>query len=126
MTGLVLLQQGRYPEAIEALEKLHAANKLRGAATLGLAYGRAGRREDALGMIRELRASSTPDSPVPPLEEALVRIGLGERDEAFAKLDECYRERFGVLAYLTADPIYDDLRSDPRFADLARRLNLTP
>jgi serine/threonine protein kinase/Tfp pilus assembly protein PilF len=126
MTGLVLLQEGRYPEAIEVLEKLHAADKLRGAAALGLAYGKAGRREDALKMIRELRALSSPDSPVPPLEEALVRIGLGDRDEAFAKLDECYRERFGVLAYLTADPIYDDLRPDPRFAELARRLNLTP
>jgi hypothetical protein len=51
---------------------------------------------------------------------------MGDRDEAFAKLDECYEQRFGILAYLTADPLYDDLRPDPRYADLARRLNLTP
>ncbi len=126
MTGLVLLQRGRYPEAVEVLEKLHGIRKLHAAAALGLAYGKAGRREDALRMIEELREAARAGAAIPPLEEALVRIGLGERDQAFAGLEECYRERFGVLIYLTADPIYDDLRPDPRFADLARRLNLTP
>jgi eukaryotic-like serine/threonine-protein kinase len=126
MTGLVLMKQGRPEEAIETLEKLHTRRPLHAAAALGFAYGMTGRRDDALRMIEELRAAARAGTPIPPLEEALIYIGLGDRDKAFAGLEECYRQRFGIIIYLTADPIYDDLRPDPRFADLARRLNLTP
>jgi hypothetical protein len=122
----VLLARGRNGEAIEALEKLYATNQLRAAASLGLAYGKVGRRDDALRMIDVLRATAAAGAAIPPLEEALVYVGLGDRDQAFARLNECYEERFGILSYLTADPVYDDLRSDPRFAELARRLNLMP
>jgi non-specific serine/threonine protein kinase len=125
MMGLVLLQQGRIDEAITVLEKLHSTNPLPATAALGYAYGKAGRRDDALAMIRELNEFSK-TKPMPPLEEALVRIGMDDKDEAFAKLEDAYQERLALLAYLTTDSLYDDLRPDPRFADLARRVNLTP
>ncbi|MDT7808625.1 MAG: eukaryotic-like serine/threonine-protein kinase [Acidobacteriota bacterium] len=124
MMGLVLLQQGRVDEAIVVLEKLHSMNPLY-AAPLGYAYGKAGRPDAALAMIREINELSK-TKPMPPLEEALVRIGMSDRDEAFAKLEAAYQERLALLAYLTTDSLYDDLRPDPRFADLARRVNLTP
>ncbi|MBA3711708.1 MAG: protein kinase [Pyrinomonadaceae bacterium] len=125
MMGLVLLQQGRYEEAIATLEKLYSIRPLHAAAALGYAYGKAGRHHDALGILRTLDEFSRTE-PIPPLEKALVYIGMGHRDEAFSMLEKVYEERFGILAYLTTDPLYDDLRPDPRFADLARRLNLTP
>ena len=125
MMGYVLLQQGRYGEAIATLERLHSARPLHAAAALGHAYGRAGRDEDALRMIRELDEFSRSEF-VPPFEKALVYVGMGRKDEAFALLEESYELRLPNLANLTSEPIYDGIRSDPRFTDLARRVNLMP
>ncbi|HEX8354163.1 MAG TPA: tetratricopeptide repeat protein, partial [Pyrinomonadaceae bacterium] len=125
MRGFLLVRQARYDEGIALLERVHAKDPLRAAAALGYAYGRAGRYEEARAMLRELDELSTPESPVPPFEKALVYIGTGERDAAFRMLERAYDEQFfQLLIYLTTDPIYDDLRPDPRFADLAQRLNL--
>lgn len=121
--GFVLVQQGRFDEAIAALEKLHAKDPLHAAAALGYAYGKAGRGDDARRVLRELDELSKTEA-VPPQEKALVYLGLGDRDMAFAQLEACYEARVTGLIYLTTDPIYDDLRTDPRFAELAGRLNL--
>jgi serine/threonine protein kinase/Tfp pilus assembly protein PilF len=123
MLGLVQLQQGLYPQAVETLEKLHAIKPLHAAAALGYAYAKADRRDDAMRMIHELEQSS---DPISPHEKALVYIGLGDRDQAFSMLEKAYEDKFAGLIYLTTDPIYDDLRPDPRFAELARRLKLMP
>ena len=61
---------------------------------------------------------------MPPQEKAIVYMGMGERDKAFQQLETSYSEHFSALAYLTTDPLYEDLQSDPRYADLARRLRL--
>ena len=123
--ALALLQLRLYDDAIKTLETLHRIDPLHAAAALGFAYGKNGRPEDALKMIRELDEFAR-QGPALPHEKAFVSIGIGETTEAFRLLDEAYQERFEGLAYLTTDPIYDDLRSDPRFADLARRINLSP
>jgi serine/threonine protein kinase/tetratricopeptide (TPR) repeat protein len=123
--GFVLLQQGRLDEAIANFEKLHSKDHLSAAAALGYAYGRAGRYEDAQRMIRELDELSQTEI-VPPFEKALVYIGMDQRKEAFALLEESYTLRLANLTNLAVDPIYDDIRSDPRFVDLMRRVNLTP
>jgi hypothetical protein len=64
---------------------------------------------------------------VPAWAMAEIYVGLGEKDRAFEWLEKAYDERFaGLLASIKVDPIYDPLRSDPRFADLLRRMNLQP
>ena len=55
---------------------------------------------------------------------ALIYIGLGEKDRAFDSLEKAYKERSDLLVYLKVDPRLDTLRSDPRFADLMRRIGL--
>ncbi len=55
--------------------------------------------------------------------------GLGEKDKAFEWPEKGYEERvvFGDATNdIKVDPIFDPLRSDPRFADLLRRMNLQP
>jgi serine/threonine protein kinase/tetratricopeptide (TPR) repeat protein len=126
LLGLVLVQQGRYDEAIERLERLRAINPRHAGAALGYAYGKAGRTADALEMLRDIERLSTPENPMPAQERAIVYIGMGDREKAFETLEEVYKERFAGLAFLTVEPGYDSLRGDPRFADLARRVNLTP
>lgn len=125
LMGLILLQQGRYPEAIAVLEKMHEPNPRFAAAALGFAYGKAGRLVEAAGILRELDEFNRKE-PMPSLEKALVYIGTGDKDAAFAQLEDAYKERFASLAYLRIDPLYDDLRSEPRFADLIRRVNVKP
>ena len=49
---------------------------------------------------------------------------LGEKDKAFAVLNKIYEERGGELVFLKIDPRLDNLRADPRFADLLRRVGL--
>ena len=126
LLALVLLQQGRDDEAVAMLEAMRPKHSRYADAALGFAYGRTGRPDKAAEMLRDIERLSTPEEPMPPLEKALVHIGMGNRDEAFAKLEEVYQGRFSHLAYLRSDPVYDGLRDDPRFADLARRVNLTP
>ncbi|HEY4049559.1 MAG TPA: hypothetical protein VGM27_22065 [Acidobacteriaceae bacterium] len=55
-------------------------------------------------------------------EIALVYAGIGEKDEAFAWLEESYGVRDKGLTYLRIEPCLDPLRSDPRFHELVRRV----
>jgi TolB-like protein/DNA-binding winged helix-turn-helix (wHTH) protein len=49
---------------------------------------------------------------------------LGEKDKAFAILKKMYEDREGELVFLKIDPRLDNLRADPRFTDLLRRVGL--
>ena len=57
---------------------------------------------------------------------AQVYAGFGDKDKAFEWLEKDYRVRSGVLPYITWWVSFDDLRSDPRYADLVRRMGLEP
>jgi len=60
-----------------------------------------------------------------PASKAIIYTGLGEKDNAFKWLEKGYDERsLGGGETIKVDPIWDSLRSDPRFADLLRRMNL--
>jgi hypothetical protein len=61
-----------------------------------------------------------------PTEPATVCALLGNRDEAFKWLEEAYQDHGFHLIYLKVSPDFDNLRSDPRYADLLRRMNLAP
>jgi eukaryotic-like serine/threonine-protein kinase len=61
---------------------------------------------------------------VSPLFFADLYALLGEKDEAFKYLEEAYQERQSKLTDLKLDPDYDNIRSDPRFAALVKRIGL--
>jgi hypothetical protein len=49
---------------------------------------------------------------------------LGDREQTFAWLEKAYAERSTKLTDLKVDPDFDGVRSDPRFADITRRIGL--
>lgn len=55
-----------------------------------------------------------------------AHAALGEKDQAFNCLNQAYEERNHQITQIKVNPMFDPLRSDPRFQDLLRRLNLTP
>src|SRR5262249_45080915 len=123
--GFVNLERGRVGEAIEIFQKLYQKDKAFGATPLGWAYGRKGAQFEALKILAEMEELSK-QKYLPPLEFALVYLGLGDRDKTFEWLEKAFDDRFSTLVYLTVDPLFSSLYGDPRFNDLARRLNLTP
>jgi len=118
-------QKARYPEAIQLLEQISASNKWLAAAPLGYAYAKAGRRNDAWKILAEMDALPKSEN-LPAQERALIYLGLGDNDSTFVWLEKSYEDRFPSILALTSDPIFDSLKSDPRFAALAHKINLTP
>jgi DNA-binding winged helix-turn-helix (wHTH) protein/TolB-like protein/Tfp pilus assembly protein PilF len=51
---------------------------------------------------------------------------LGDKDNAFRLLEKACQNRCHNMASLKVEPAFDGLRSDPRFADLLRRMRLDP
>jgi eukaryotic-like serine/threonine-protein kinase len=49
---------------------------------------------------------------------------LGEKDRAFSLLEKAYGEKSGFLPVIKTAPTFDSLRSDPRYADLLKRMGL--
>ncbi len=118
-------QKGELPEAIAKLKKavsLSDAPLYR--ALLANAYALAGERAKALSALDELKALSQ-QRYVSPLDIAVVYTGLGDRNAAFQWLEKAYQERTMRIQELP-EPIFDSLRSDPRFWDLMRRIGLQP
>jgi len=127
--GLILEQKGRYAEAIAVFQKLLEASPSGGSsitkANLAHVYAVSGNPQAAQRIIAELQEQSK-SNYVSAFDIALIHVGLGEKDQAFAWLDKAYEERSPDLVTLTTEPRFDNLRSDPRFTDLARRIGLVP
>ena len=89
---------------------------------LGAAYARAGERERARAVLKQLQTSR---EYVSTGELAILYAALGEREQAFTSLERAYSAHDLQLQYLGVDPAFDSLRDDQRFADLLRRIGLT-
>jgi TolB-like protein/DNA-binding winged helix-turn-helix (wHTH) protein len=118
--------KGEYPAAIECLKK---GVSLSGGASsdalthLGYAYAVSGRQTDALEVLQQMERLSK-RRYVHPIQMAIVNAGLGQRDRAFEWLDQAYADRDPQLMTLNRSEGLESLRSDPRFAELKRRIGL--
>ena len=119
--------KGMYREALAEYEEYSALSggSPRSTAFVGYAHARLGQRSQAFRVLEQLRAASK-QKYVPALSFAIVYVGLGEKEQAFLWLEKAYDERTNSLAYLKVQATWDPLRSDPRFADLVRRIGLPP
>jgi tetratricopeptide (TPR) repeat protein len=89
---------------------------------LGLVYARGGRLDDARQIIIELEERAKGEY-VAPTCFSIILVQLVETEEALSWLERAYEQRDPILITLKY-PFYDPIRSDPRFQDLLRRMNL--
>jgi serine/threonine-protein kinase len=121
----VYFQKGRYDEAIVLLQNISKSNKWLAAAPLGYALAKTGRTAEAKQILSEMEALPKTEN-LPAQERAIVYIGLGDKDAAFQWLEKSYEEKFAAIISLPTEPIFDDLRSDPQFVSMAKKLKLNP
>lgn len=117
-------QKGMYDEAIAKIQASPENAALSETGAPGYVYAVAGRTKEARTMIEELKRRRGQQQYISPVSLAFTYIGLGEKDEAMAWLEEGYKERAFQMQMLTVDPRWDSLRADPRFVDLVRRIGL--
>jgi eukaryotic-like serine/threonine-protein kinase len=126
--GLAYLPKSIYKEGIAEIEKelVVSHGNPYALSGLGYAYAVAGRRAEAQKVLDQLNGMAK-QKYVPAKFRAIIYVGLGEKAKAFEWLEKAYEDRSLEIGWgFNVDPVYDPLRSDPRFADLLRRMNLQP
>ncbi|HET6702639.1 MAG TPA: protein kinase [Gemmatimonadaceae bacterium] len=123
--GLAVAMQG---DLVEAERVLREAITLRGAgayavATLGYVLGRAGNRDAALALIRDLEQRAA-TGYVSSVAFATVYLGLGDVERALDWTERAHAERRGWVTYMRVNPIFDPLRDSPRFQALLEKMRL--
>ena len=125
--GRAYLQWGKLSEAISAFEE---AERLGGAtpsvqAGRGQALALAGRTEEALQALARFEFLGQAGW-IPAASFGIVKLGLGDYDGALDHFEQaCDRRELAVAAF-KVHPLYDPIRSHPRFQGLLRRANLLP
>ncbi|PYS56903.1 MAG: hypothetical protein DMF74_27425 [Acidobacteria bacterium] len=125
--GEVYARQGRYEEAIAELQRaitLFGGKAGEMNARLGYAYAASGERTKAQEELNEITRQVRPRGVYADTYEALILVGLGQKEQAFKLLYEAADHRDGPMALYKVDPMFDGLRTDPRSDDLLRRMNL--
>jgi tetratricopeptide (TPR) repeat protein len=123
--GLAYEQKKMYPEALREMAKAKELlpGNLAVQSDIGHVYAVSGNKSKAERVIAGLKEESA-RRYVNLYELALIYIGLGQNAQALTWLEKAYRERSDQLIYLKVDPRLDPIRSDPRFADLVRRVGI--
>jgi TolB-like protein/Tfp pilus assembly protein PilF len=117
--------KGMYERSLATCEKLVSlcGGSPSSRALPSLILAMAGKADEAKKILSELKKHLKLD-PLSLICLAETHSVMGEKTEAFEFLEAAYQERNGVLPFLGVLPALDNIRSDPRFADLLRRLGL--
>jgi TolB-like protein/tetratricopeptide (TPR) repeat protein len=123
--GIACVETKEFDRARDSLQKAIAfsAGGAEMIAALGHAYARAGQAEDARNVLEQLKNMSR-QRYVSPYHVATIHAGLGQNDQAIARLEEAYLDRSEWLVWLAVDPKMDPLRQDHRFQNLLSRVGI--
>ena len=125
--GQTYEQKGYYglaiPELKKAVELSHHTPLM--VSALAHAYGRSGNRKEAENLLAELEAKSKTQY-VSPYYFAIVWVGLGKDDQAINWLEKAFADRSNGLVFLKMEPKLEELRPNPRFISLQKKLGFPP
>ena len=120
--GQALHAKKMYPEAIaefrKAISLQSPSNPL-----LAISLLKSGQRDEPVKLLNELKLASA-QRYIPSYYIAIVVLALGDKEEAFAWLDKAMADHSESTSLFAVDPYLDDLRADPRFKAMLKRLNL--
>lgn len=120
--GEIYQERGRSIDAIAAFQRSKdLSGDVLADMALGHAYGTAGRKADAIRIAQDLEAKVLRKEASPFLP-AVVYAGLNDKDKAFYWLERSYQERSNWLALAKVGLRLKNLRGDPRFDDLLKRI----
>ncbi len=123
--ALVYELKGMFKEAVDEhlKSKTLSGDNPENVEKLKVAYATSGTKGYYREELRQLKDSSS-RGYVLPKYFVLTELQLGNTDETFKWLDAAYKDRTEPMVYLKVDPRFDSLRSDARFQELLRRVNL--
>ena len=119
LLGLALTQKGQHDEAIAEVQRAtdRGSEYL---AALGNVYARAGKKPEALAVLRELEQLAQ-KGYVPPYQLAWVYCGLGDLEQALPLMQKSVEKNVGVIDF-KHHPVYEPLLADPRYQDLLLKI----
>jgi len=121
--ALAYALKGMYEQATETIRGLTSSRPGGKAAKAALGYicSVSGRTNEAKDICDELRKLSKKET-VTPYYLARIYAGLEKSENSIECLRKCYEERDASLAFLKTDPVWDNLRHDPGFVDLIKKM----
>jgi DNA-binding winged helix-turn-helix (wHTH) protein/tetratricopeptide (TPR) repeat protein len=112
-------QKGMYDEAVE--EYLISLQEGSPTSTLTVSLDRTYKTSGWRGFLRALLKNKRTQGTA--FIKASIHSMLDEKDRAFDELEKAYSDKDFFLVFLQADPKFDNIRDDPRYEDLIRRMN---
>jgi TolB-like protein/Tfp pilus assembly protein PilF len=125
--GQIYEQLGRYEEGLTALQNARDLSDGHPATLASLVHilARAARPQEASELLEKLMDIARRQH-VSPYWLALAYAGVGQTSAALDKLENAYEQHDVILLWLGTEPRFDSLESEPRFAELLRRMGLSP
>jgi TolB-like protein/Tfp pilus assembly protein PilF len=116
--------KGMYAEAIaEARTSIELNNGSAAKGFLGLWLAKSGKRDETVKLLADLKQESTRNY-VQGITLALIYIALGDKEEALNHLEKNMSSRAETASSYAVNPELDELRSEPRFKEMLKRMNL--
>ena len=123
--ALAHVQKRDYDKALEALSLPAAGGGLQQDTVKGYIYAVTHRHDEARRVLGKLQQLAR-DRNISPWHAAIVHLGLGEHDRALDLIEQAYRARDWQVRMLPVEPLLDDLRSYPRYRELADKVRGNP
>jgi TolB-like protein/DNA-binding winged helix-turn-helix (wHTH) protein/lipoprotein NlpI len=121
----VYIQKGRYSDALADLEKWRRTSGVgphlwRISTCL---YCQMGQTDKGKKELEKLEAANR-KQPIDPSALVVANLCVGNKERALEWLERAYAQHSNAMTTLKVDPVYDPLRSDPRFQELLRKVGL--
>jgi len=118
--------KGMWKESMEHYEESMVLDGDAGiAAKIKAAYAKAGYRSATRVILEDRRLKRSSGRWISFANDAYLYVMLNEKDLALTALDKAVEERDPGATALQVDPIFDSIRSDPRFQQLVHRVGLS-
>jgi len=120
----IYAEKRMFAEAVAEAEKAAqvSGGNSQAVAVKGYALAKSGNLTEARTVLAKLQKLSA-ERHVPAYNFAIIYNALGERETALDYLEKAYSEKNVLMVFLKVDPKWNNLRKEPRFVDLMRRMN---